>query len=199
MPNVKTNSKVPIIILFILLIAVVFVVIRSEQAERASVTSTVVDGKTVEVKDELQTSITTTNFSTNESVFGANMQLKYPVNAVVNESPGLLEISYTGVNNTLEDTVTDGYRLSITTHKDTDLTNFLQSQLSASAVQPVQVGGKDGYTYVSILTSGEQPEEHVIFSPDENLVVDVSYIAAGTTKASYRELVWNIINSIEIL
>ncbi len=199
MPNVKTNSKVPIIILFVLLIAVVFVVIRSEQAERASVTSTVVDGKTVEVKDELQTSITTTNFSTNESVFGANMQLKYPVNAVVNESPGLLEISYTGVNNTLEDTVTDGYRLSITTHKDTDLTNFLQSQLSASAVQPVQVSGKGGYTYVSILTSGEQLEEHVIFSPDENLVVDVSYIAAGTTKASYRELVWNIINSIEIL
>jgi len=182
-----------------LLIAVVFVVIRSEQAERASVTSTVVDGKTVEVKDELQTSITTTNFSTKESVFGANMQLKYPVNAVVNESPGMLEISYTGVNNTLEDTVTDGYRVSITTHKDTNLTNFLQSQLSASAVQPVQVSGKDGYTYVSILTSGEQLEEHVIFSPDENLVVDVSYVAAGTTKASYRELVWNIINSIEIL
>lgn len=191
--------KYSVLILCILLAAVVFAVVKTEREENQKLPEvTVVDGVTVETKDQLKAAVATTQFTAASPINGKTLQLAYPVTAEVNEKDGLIEISFFGLNNTLDTEITDGYKLIITHNPNISVTNFLVAQQAASAVQPTQVAGRDGYTYVSNPVAGQQLEEHVIFQEGSS-VIEVTYFVAGPTKSTYRELVWDIVASIGLV
>lgn len=191
--------KYSVLILLLLIVTVVFAVAISEWEENKKLPeTTVVDGVTVKTNDTLQAEVATETFTTADTINGARLQFIYPVNTTINEGVDQVKVSYYGLNNSLNTEITDGYTVEISVHQAVTVTDYLLAQTSASAVQPTQISGRDGYTYVSNPVSGEQLEEHVIFQAGE-AVIEVTYFVAGPTKATYRELVWEIISSIVII
>ena len=183
--------------LIVLVIIAFVLVLQTERDQTAVSTGTItLDGEKVTTTTNPQSEVSMSDYTTTE--IRDKLSFKYPVDAEVNEIDDQIKIVYMGLDNTLDSIITDGYEVTVVVHKDTTVTDYLQSRESASAVQPIQVSGRDGYTYITNPVLGEQLEEHVIFSEETGLVIEATYVVAGESKATYRERVWSILTSIKL-
>ena len=130
---------------------------------------------------------------------GNRIKLQHPPTAEINQFNDEILIEYFGFNDTLNTQITDGYRVAVIKHPGQTVDSFFGDVDSVIAAQPIVVNKIEGYTYLTPSDLGDGALEHVIFAPNENLLLEIQYVVAGDEKVTYRDLVWTIIQSIEVV
>lgn len=188
-------------ILLLVVIVAAAMVIRSEQLQQQTNLSEtiVVDGSEVGEADSLLAEIKMNSYTSLQQENGKKIVFEYPNNAQVNELNGTIEISYSGLNNSLDTEVTDGYAVTIMQVKKQPLDIYMSNVQGAFAIQPTQVNDQAGYTYLTTSSLGDGATEHIVFRLPDDTLLEVAYVVAGSAKVTYRDLVLDIVTSIEIV
>ena len=177
----------------------IFLVGTAEYEQSRTPSQTVVlDGTVVEEKDKILPEAKLTTFTSLPGASGKRINIQVPVDTDINEAEGHITVTYSGINETLEDKVVDGYSLDIILHENTTVDAILERHPGVLALQPSQLTGSDGDVFLTKTPESEETIDHYIFSIGANQVIDVSYTVAGENTSTYRETILEIVKSIEI-
>lgn len=191
--------KVLLPILILTLIATVVLVVRTEYAQSPNSDSSFF-GNSDSTNGGVQiTEEPIVPFTSVADTAGNRIRLSYPTAASINQFNEEILIEYSGINNTLSNEISDGYRIVLIKREGSDPQEYLNQEETVIAAQPVVVNEVNGFTYLTPSELGDGALEHIIFSPRENFLLEVQYVVAGENKASYRELVWGIVQSIAVV
>lgn len=193
------SMKILLPVLLILLLLSFGLVIKTElQGTDSDASSTLNSGESTTAAGLLaqEPLVTYTSVANGE---GNRIKLQHPPTAEVNQFNDEILIEYFGFNDTLNTQITDGYRLVVVKHPGQKVDSFFSQVDSVIAAQPIVVNKIEGYTYLTPSELGDGALEHVIFAPNENLLLEIQYVVAGNEKVTYRDIVWAIIQSIEVM
>ena len=132
-------------------------------------------------------------------IFDSLFSIEIPADAVALPflDDNRVTIKYVGQNSGQGTEITDGYFISIDGFKNATSEDYIGSADRVTQVQRIKVSGYDGMTYQTESEMGQnQRIEHVVFVVENGTVIDASYSVMGENKETYRDAVWEILNSL---